>query len=133
MDGLEVAGHLIPDFDLEERFETWGGPGGQHANRSETAVVLRFDIPASSLPDDLKDRLVSRLGEVVEIRAADHRSQSRNRVLARERLAERLREAARPRRRRRPTRPTRASRERRRKDKAARSERKRLRRRPDDY
>ncbi|HEX6947472.1 MAG TPA: alternative ribosome rescue aminoacyl-tRNA hydrolase ArfB [Acidimicrobiia bacterium] len=131
MDGLEVAGHLIPEDDLEERFETWGGPGGQHANRSATAVVLRFDIAGSSLPEETKDRLVARLGEVVEVRASEHRSQNRNRALARRRLAERLTDALRPERPRRPTRPTRTSKERRRRAKETRSETKRLRRRPD--
>lgn len=131
MDGLEVAGHLIPEDDLEERFETWGGPGGQHANRSATAVVLRFDIAGSSLPEETKGRLVARLGEVVEVRASEHRSQNRNRALARRRLAERLTDALRPERPRRPTRPTRTSKERRRRAKETRSETKRLRRRPD--
>lgn len=130
MDGLEVGGHRISEDELEERFETWGGPGGQHANRSATAVVLRFDIGASSLPDDIKQRLSSRLGEVIEVRAADHRSQARNRELARRRLADRASEALRPEKRRRRTRPTRASRQRRRQAKQARSETKRLRRRP---
>ncbi|MFO7299916.1 MAG: alternative ribosome rescue aminoacyl-tRNA hydrolase ArfB [Actinomycetes bacterium] len=132
MDPLAVAGHAIPEDELEERFETWGGPGGQHANRSHTAVVLRFDIARSSLPDDLKQRLMSRLGPWVEVRAGEHRSQTRNRELARERLASRLASALRTRKPRKPTRPTRASRNRRRKEKEARSQTKRLRRRPGD-
>ena len=130
MDGLQVAGHRIPEDELDERFETWGGAGGQHANRSETAVVLRFDIGASSLPDEAKARLTSKLGEVVEVRAAEHRSQRRNRDLARQRMADRITEALRPEKARRRTRPTRASKERRRREKRARSEKKRLRRRP---
>ena len=130
MDGLEVAGYRVPEDELEERFETWGGPGGQHANRAATAVVLRFDVAASSLPDEVKERIVARLGPIVEVRAAEHRSQSRNRELARERLQERLAAAMKVRKRRRRTRPTSASRERRRQEKQARSETKRLRRRP---
>ena len=130
MDDLVVDGLVIPGGDLEERFETSGGPGGQHANRSATAVVLRLDIPGSSLPEDTKQRLIGRLGAIVETRAADHRSQVRNRDLARERMAERIAGAMIERKPRRRTRPTRASREQRRRDKAARSEIKRTRRRP---
>jgi ribosome-associated protein len=132
MDDLVIGDLVIPDGDLDERFETSGGPGGQHANRSSTAVVLRFDIMRSSLPDDLKERLVSRLGRVVETRAADSRSQARNRELARERLAERISAALVVRKRRRRTKPTKASREKRLSDKAARSEIKRNRRRPNE-
>ena len=130
MDGLQVAGHRIPEDELDERFETWGGPGGQHANRSETAVVLRFDVTASSLPDEVKQRLLAKLGDVVEVRAAEHRSQTRNRRVARDRLADRISQALRPERPRRRTRPTKASKEQRRKEKQARAETKRLRKRP---
>ena len=63
MDELIVGGHTIPDSELEETFETSGGPGGQHANRNATAVRLRFRILESSLPEDVRARLADKLGE----------------------------------------------------------------------
>lgn len=128
---LVVGKWTIPETELEETFHTSGGPGGQHANRSETAVRIRFDVAASAtLPDPIKDRIISRAGEVIEVHAAEERSQLRNRETARRRLAERLEGAmARPRRRRR-TKPTRASRERRLAAKRERAEKKRRRRNP---
>lgn len=128
---LVVKGLVIPGSELEETFHTSGGPGGQHANRSETAVRLRFDVIGSSLPTDAKDRLIAKLGEVVEVTASDERSQLRNRMLARERMVSRLETALRQTRPRRKTARTRASNERRLSRKRARSEKKRLRRRPD--
>lgn len=131
-DGPLVVGKwTIPDSEIEETFHTHGGPGGQHANRSETAVRLRFDIAASSsFPVEIKDRIISRAGQVIEVQASEERSQLRNRETARRRLVERLEEAmARPRRRRR-TRPTRASREQRLTEKRERAQTKRRRRRP---
>lgn len=125
-----VDGLVIRAEDLEERFETSGGPGGQHANRSATAVVLRLDLTTASLPDDARARLISRLGAIVETRASEHRSQPRNRELARERMTERLSAALAVEKRRKTTRPTRASRQRRLESKRARSEVKRRRRRP---
>jgi ribosome-associated protein len=116
--------------ELEERFDTSGGPGGQHANRTETVVTLRFDISASSLPEDVRQRLTHKLGDVIEVRAGDTRSQSRNREIARLRLAERLERALVTPKPRRRTRPTRAARERRLAEKAVRSEKKRHRRKP---
>lgn len=90
MDELVVGDWTIPAAELEERFETSGGPGGQHANRNETTVRLRFDIAASSLPEAVRSRLLARMGPSVEVIAGDHRSQSRNRETARDRLVERL-------------------------------------------
>lgn len=130
MDDLVIGDLIIPSGEVEERFETSGGPGGQHANRSNTAVVLRFDVVDSSLPDHVKQRLLSRLGAVVETRASESRSQTRNRELARERMAERISAALVVPKRRRKTRPTRAAREKRIAEKKARSEVKRSRRRP---
>ncbi|HIE22594.1 MAG TPA: aminoacyl-tRNA hydrolase, partial [Acidimicrobiia bacterium] len=69
MDDLVVGSLVIPAAEIEERFETSGGPGGQHANRSATAVRVRLRIKESSLPDRVKERLASRLGEVVEATA----------------------------------------------------------------
>lgn len=132
MDPLEVGKYLIDGEDLEERFETSGGPGGQHANRSATAVVLRFDVEASSLPDEAKDLIAARLGPVVQVTATDSRSQAKNRRIARERMAATLSGALVVRRKRKKTKPTRASKEKRRRDKQARSETKRHRRRPAD-
>jgi ribosome-associated protein len=131
MDDLTVRGYTIPGDELEEIFETSGGPGGQHANRSATAVRLRFDVAGSSLPDEARTRLTQRLGDIVEVSAADSRSQFRNRAIARKRLVERIEKALVDPPKRRRTRPTRASKQRRLEEKRARSETKRLRQPPD--
>lgn len=126
-----VAGHLIiPGADLEEIFETSGGPGGQHANRSETAVRLRLDIAKSSLPDPVKKSLLGHLGKLVEATASEERSQARNREIARRRLAEKIESALHEDRPRKQTKPTRASKERRLAEKRQRSDVKRQRRPP---
>lgn len=132
MDDLTVGGFTIPAAELEESFTTSGGPGGQHANRSSTAVELRFHIAESeAFPEPERTRLVDRLGAVVTVTASESRSQWRNRALARQRLTDRLEEALRPPKRRRPTKPTRSSRRRRLESKRKQSEKKRLRRRPE--
>lgn len=130
-DHLIVKDMIIPAGEIEESFHTPGGPGGQHANRNETAVRLRFRIRDSSLPADIKDRLISRLGEVVEVTASDERSQLRNRDLARERLVKKLEEGLRRRKTRKRTKPTRSSQRRRLEEKRARGRKKRLRREPE--
>lgn len=130
MDDLVIGRFTIPATELEEIFDTSGGPGGQHANRSETAVRLRFDVAASSLPEEVRLKLSERIGDIVEITAADSRSQSRNRALARQRLKDRLEKALADPPKRRKTRPTRASRRRRMEDKRARGETKRMRQPP---
>jgi ribosome-associated protein len=83
------------------------GPGGQHAQKTETRVEARFDAASSaSLTDAQRRRVIARAGPVLRAVAEDERSQSRNRGLAQERLVEALREALRvpqPRRRTRPT------------------------------
>ena len=105
------------------------GPGGQHAQKSETRVVAVFDIETSSaLTDAQKRRVVARAGPVLRAVAQDERSQSRNRELAVERLVAALREALRVERKRKPTKPTAASRERRLEQKKRRSRTQRLRR-----
>jgi ribosome-associated protein len=122
----------IPLAELEWRFTASGGPGGQHANRSNTRAEVRFDIVGSpSLSEVHRDRLVSRLGEVIRVVADDERSQLRNRELALERLRGRLAEALRVERTRRPTAPTRASTQRRLESKKRRSDVKRMRRPPE--
>ncbi|HJR92999.1 MAG TPA: alternative ribosome rescue aminoacyl-tRNA hydrolase ArfB [Acidimicrobiia bacterium] len=132
MDDLAVGRFTIPDEEITETFTTSGGPGGQHANRSQTAVEIRFDVAASTaFPEIEQHRIIDRLGAVVTVTASDSRSQWRNRALARERLAERLAQALRPVTPRRPTKPSRASRVSRLESKRQHSEKKRLRRRPD--
>lgn len=131
MDDLVVGDYLIPGSELEEIFTTSGGPGGQHANRNETAVRLRFDIEASSLPDPVRTRLIAEFGPLVEVSVAESRSQFRNRAIARQRLQTRIVEALKEQPPRRPTRPTKTSKERRVDEKRARGETKRLRRPPE--
>jgi ribosome-associated protein len=122
----------IPDSELEWRFDTSGGPGGQHANRSNTRVELRFDVAASSAFDgETKQKLVSVLGREIRIVEASSRSQTLNRQRAVARLADRLDEATRPPSpARRRTRPSRSARERRMADKRRRGIRKQWRRPP---
>ena len=130
MEDLIVGSLTIPAAELEERFETSGGPGGQHANRSETAVRLRFQVNESSLPVEAREKLKSRLGNIVEVSAAESRSQHQNREMARRRLTQRIEEALVDPEQRKKTRPTRASADRRLIEKKARSEVKKQRRRP---
>jgi ribosome-associated protein len=119
----------LPADEIELRFSRSSGPGGQHAQRSETRVEALFDVEASSaLTPVQKRRVVARAGPVLRAIAQDERSQWRNRELAVERLVAALREALRVRRPRRPTKPTAASRERRLTEKRRRAEIKRLRR-----
>ena len=104
---------LDPD-EIELRVSRSSGPGGQHANKTETRVDALFDVAASaSLTDAQKRRVESRVGPVVRATAQDERSQARNRALAVERLVAKLADALRVERRRVPTSPTTASRERR--------------------
>ena len=130
-EGITVGGWVIPESELEERFETSGGPGGQHANKSETAVILRFDVTSSSLPEEIRQKLARRVGPVIEVIAADTRSQWQNRGLARERITAKLEHALVDPKPRKKTKPTRAARERRLASKKARSNLKQRRRPPD--
>lgn len=130
MDDLDIGPYVIPAAELEELFETSGGPGGQHANRSETAVRLRFDVAASSLPAEVRSRLTSRLGDLVEVSSSKSRSQFRNRALARRQMQEKLEGALKQETKRKRTRPTRASKRRRLDTKRAHAEKKRLRKPP---
>ncbi|HEX5489534.1 MAG TPA: alternative ribosome rescue aminoacyl-tRNA hydrolase ArfB [Rhodanobacteraceae bacterium] len=110
----------IPESELTERFLRADGPGGQHVNRTESAVELRFDVARSpSLPDVVRTRVLARHDRrltddgVLVIQARRFRDQSRNRADARERLVELLQAALAPPKKRVATRPTRASKERR--------------------
>jgi len=122
----------IPRSEIDFRFSRSSGPGGQHAQKSDTRVEASFDVAASSsLSEAQKRRVVAKAGPVLRAVAQDERSQWRNRELATERLVESLRQALKVERRRRPTKPTKASRERRLEQKRRRSDTKRLRRPPD--
>ena len=123
-------GLVIPAGELVERFSKSPGPGGQSVNTSDSRVELAYDVrSASSLSEAQRRRALKRWpGGTVAIAASEHRSQHRNRVAARDRLAELLREAlAPPPPPRRPTRPTRGSKERRLQGKKERSRTKALR------
>jgi ribosome-associated protein len=123
----------IPRSEIELRFSRSSGPGGQHAQKSDTRVDARFDVLASTaLTDGQKRRVVARAGPVLRAVAQDERSQWRNRELAIERLVESLREALRVERRRVATKPSARARERRLEAKRRRSQLKRQRRPPDE-
>jgi ribosome-associated protein len=111
---------VLPETELVERFLRADGPGGQHVNRTESAVELRFDVTASpSLPEEVRARLLARRDRrmtdegVLVIQARRFREQARNRDDARERLAEIVRGALVAPKKRVATRPTRAAKERR--------------------
>ena len=121
----------IPLSEVELRFSRSSGPGGQHAQTSETRVEAVFDVEASTaLTERQRRRVLERAGPVLRAVAQDERSQLRNRQLALERLVAQLREALRVPRPRVPTKPTQAARERRLEEKRRRGETKRLRRPP---
>jgi ribosome-associated protein len=120
---------VLPVAEIELQVSRSSGPGGQHAQKSETRVVAVLDVEASgALTETQKRRVIGRVGSVLRAVAQDERSQSRNRELAVERLVAALREALRVERKRVPTKPTAAARERRLEQKKRRSETKRLRR-----
>jgi ribosome-associated protein len=108
-------GLTVPERELEERFSHGSGPGGQSINTADSRVELRWDVAASEvLTDGQRSRLVERLAATTDgtvvVTASEHRSQLRNRVAARQRLAHRIAEALVPDPVRRPTRPSRAAR-----------------------
>ena len=109
----------IDDREFEERFVRASGPGGQNVNKVATAVQLRFDVHASSLPDEVKTQLLSLSGSrmttegVLVIDAREHRTQAQNREAARARLVGLIEQATRRPKKRRPTRPGNAAKERR--------------------
>jgi ribosome-associated protein len=129
---IQVTSRLaIPLEEVELRYSRSSGPGGQHAQKTETRVEAVFDVARSAtLSEAEKRRLTARVGPVVRAVAQDERSQSRNRELALDRLAAAIRAGVRVPRKRRPTKPSAASRERRLEEKRRRAERKRLRKPP---
>ncbi len=123
----------IPLEEIDLRYSRSSGPGGQHAQKTETRVEATFDVEASeTLTEAQKRRLRRKAGPVVRAIAQDERSRYRNRELALERLAAAIRAGVRVERQRRPTKPTAAARERRLEEKKRRGRTKRLRRPPAD-
>ena len=121
----------LPLAEVELRTSRSSGPGGQHANVTASRVEAVFDVEASAALDERqRARLLEQLGPVVTAVAQDARGQARNRELALERLAAKLRDGLQVQRKRRPTKPTRASRRRRLEQKRRAGERKRGRRPP---
>ena len=117
MAAIPVTRSISIDSDeLEESFTRAGGPGGQHVNTTDSAVLLRFDVGASpSLPDAVKNRLAVLAGSrltrdgVLVLRSEGARSQLLNRQEVRERLIDLIREATIVPKRRRPTKPSKAA------------------------
>jgi ribosome-associated protein len=124
---------VVPPGEIQLRTSRSSGPGGQHAQKSETRVEAIFDVEASSaLSPAQKKRVVAKAGPVLRAIAQDERSQLRNKDLAVERVVEALRGALRVPRHRVPTKPSKAAKERRLEGKKRRSETKKLRRAPGD-
>lgn len=108
---------VIADGEIKERFVRASGPGGQNLRKEATAVELTMDIGASSLPSDVKDRLIALAGRgvtaggVLVVVSRAHRSQVRNRNAARARVLALLQRAATPPQKRTPTKPDASARE----------------------
>src|SRR5262249_54511143 len=120
---------VVPRSEIELRTSRSSGPGGQHAQKSESRVEAVFDVEASTaLTPAQKRRVIAKAGPLLRAVAQDERSQLRDPEPATERVGAALREALRVPRRRVPTAPTAASRERRLDDKRRRGELKRQRR-----
>ncbi|MGI8421595.1 MAG: alternative ribosome rescue aminoacyl-tRNA hydrolase ArfB [Gaiellaceae bacterium] len=124
---------VLPTSEIELRFSRSSGPGGQHAQKSETRVEAVLDVESSSaLTPGQKQRVTRKAGPVLRAIAQDERSQWRNRELAVERLVQALRDALYVERPRVKTKPSRAAKARRLDDKRRRGETKRLRRSTED-
>ena len=122
---LRISTHVsIPDEEIELSAIRAQGSGGQNVNKVSSAIHLRFDIQASSLPEFYKHRLlllsdqrISKEGVII-IKAQQYRSQEKNRENALQRLQELIRSVAVTQKKRRPTKPTKGSKQKRLKDKA---------------
>ncbi len=132
---LHISTHIvIPDSEIEIHAMRAQGAGGQHVNKVSSAIHLRFDIAASSLPPFYKEELVKlkdqRISEegVITIKAQQFRSQEQNREDALNRLRLLIQSVAVPRKKRKPTKPTHSSKQRRLEGKAKRGKLKALRR-----
>ncbi len=126
----------IDESLITERFVRSSGPGGQHVNKTESAVQLRFDVSASNLPDAIKQRLKRIAGSrmtqdgVLILHVEDHRSQDRNRAEARTRLKRLIEQASRKPKPRIKSRPSLSSIKRQKDKKAQKSQTKSLRQKP---
>jgi len=134
---LKISEHIsITDDEIDISAIRSQGAGGQNVNKVSSAIHLRFDVEASSLPDAVKRRLLKKQDQritadgVVIIKAQNHRTQEKNRYEALSRLADLIKSALRTPRKRIPTRPGRAARERRMDSKKKRGTLKRLRGKP---
>jgi ribosome-associated protein len=124
----------IDDREIAERFVRASGPGGQNVNKVATAVELRFDVRASSLPSEVKERLIALAGRrmtadgALLIDSREHRTQAQNREAARARLIDLVTQAAKRPKRRRATKPRPGAREKRLESKKLRGRLKEMRR-----
>lgn len=131
---LRITNHIaIPDHEIDMHAVTSQGAGGQNVNKVASAIHLRFDIRASSLPEDVKERLLNLKDQritqdgVMIIKAQQHRTQERNRAEALKRLRSLIQSTLAVPRKRKPTKPSKTSQEKRLQSKARRAQVKNLR------